>query len=166
MLAIRGSSPLTRGKLARKRCARKSNRLIPAHAGKTRNEGGRCRRRTAHPRSRGENHGRRRPGYPAHGSSPLTRGKRILEARQPVIARLIPAHAGKTWRPGRRIRRGSAHPRSRGENLHLVGGRLKDRGSSPLTRGKQVLRHLATELGRLIPAHAGKTRPRWARLCA
>ena len=52
---------------------------------------------------------------------------------------------------------GPAHPRSRGEN----GGRWfrwpSRVGSSPLTRGKPALPWTPSLLGRLIPAHAGKT---------
>ena len=71
-------------------------RLIPAHAGKTDNDIPQVALRSAHPRSRGENH---LPGFADAddwGSSPLTRGKRdndVSGRRQP---RLIPAHAGKT----------------------------------------------------------------------
>ena len=71
--------------------------------------------------------------------------------------RLIPAHAGKTrGRPSSRALP-TAHPRSRGENVHrLIGVRLRS-GSSPLTRGKRRRRRGGCRGGRLIPAHAGKT---------
>ena len=57
-----------------------------------------------------------------------------------------------------------AHPRSRGENSGTASLASLPRGSSPLTRGKhsEALHGLAQ--GRLIPAHAGKTRP-WLRVC-
>ena len=94
-----------------------------------------------------------RPG----GSSPLTRGKLEREAREVDSSRLIPAHAGKT-EPFRACRRGdAAHPRSRGENTTRSCGADPSRGSSPLTRGKLDDAHRAHSLGRLIPAHAGKT---------
>ena len=72
------------------------------------------------------------------GSSPLTRGKRIdllppvhsprlipahagktlrARIRVPVLPRLIPAHAGKTGVVGPSLGVGTAHPRSRGENM-------------------------------------------------
>ena len=70
-----GSSPLTRGKLVVISASHFVNRLIPAHAGKTR-RGRRGRGRPwAHPRSRGENVATDRLGQPPVGSSPLTRGK-------------------------------------------------------------------------------------------
>ena len=50
-----------------------------------------------------------------------------------------------------------AHPRSRGENRPTSTCEKSPSGSSPLTRGKLVVREQrASSLG-LIPAHAGKT---------
>ena len=136
----RGSSPLTRGKLAYRVKTFAQLRLIPAHAGKTRGEHGRCRAAQAHPRSRGENVSPSARRAVARGSSPLTRGKRRLTRSELAHARLIPAHAGKTTAqlaiselldglipahagktPHRRAhdRQTGAHPRSRGEN-HAV----------------------------------------------
>ena len=90
----------------------------------------------AHPRSRGENSWRQYSTNCAHGSSPLTRGKR----KRPLVSwledGLIPAHAGKTPTLASRGSLYQAHPRSRGEN-HVHGAFcLCAGGSSPLTRGK------------------------------
>ena len=112
----RGSSPLTRGK----RCVvggdLVSDRLIPAHAGKT----CRCRRairlRRAHPRSRGENARMSVAVTDSGGSSPLTRGKHPRRPPHRPRTGLIPAHAGKTETSTRSSRGAAAHPRSRGEN--------------------------------------------------
>ena len=41
---------------------------------------------------------------------------------------------------------------------------IQECGSSPLTRGKQVLHERGLDTGRLIPAHAGKTYPELARV--
>ena len=71
-----GSSPLTRGKLARHGPAYDRYRLIPAHAGKTRVSRIAREAAKAHPRSRGENPGRHSRWCRFRGSSPLTRGKR------------------------------------------------------------------------------------------
>ena len=113
----------------------------------------------AHPRSRGENQGRFSPNELQSGSSPLTRGKLIDLDRQVGRGRLIPAHAGKTSAPSGSACASAAHPRSRGENSLILTGRLGGAGSSPLTRGKPVRRPAAPAPRRLIPAHAGKTRP-------
>ena len=132
-----GSSPLTRGKPHSICGHHHRNRLIPAHAGKT--------------RWRGLN------PLPPPGSSPLTRGKPGTDISSIVVFRLIPAHAGKTgrWR-GRRLP-GRAHPRSRGENIRAALGEFADDGSSPLTRGKPSDPIVCIRRTRLIPAHAGKT---------
>ena len=113
--------------------------------------------RWAHPRSRGENWPHRRGGATTGGSSPLTRGKPRVGEDSRALARLIPAHAGKT--SGRLLRAvlGRAHPRSRGENARANGPACPRRGSSPLTRGKLGGDKLVGVLSRLIPAHAGKT---------
>ena len=153
-----GSSPLTRGKRGAALRVPRHRGLIPAHAGKTGSRPRRPARSTAHPRSRGEN--RRGPPGKARtlGSSPLTRGKHRLGQSVDRVPGLIPAHAGKTWKPTRRRQSDSAHPRSRGENVETKDrGRLGD-GSSPLTRGKHFLRGNRNGGERLIPAHAGKTR--------
>ena len=50
-----------------------------------------------------------------------------------------------------------AHPRSRGENGPSGLTCLKRSGSSPLTRGKRYALLRGFFVGRLIPAHAGKT---------
>ena len=136
-IAGAGSSPLTRGKLQDAVAKAVTDRLIPAHAGKTQSPARAGTRCWAHPRSRGENAAPR-------------------EERD-ALAGLIPAHAGKTLPvPGKRRRR-RAHPRSRGENASCARKETPPPGSSPLTRGKLLTRQLSVSLRRLIPAHAGKT---------
>ncbi len=175
-----GSSPLTRGKLNVRRVERRLERLIPAHAGKTQGPNGPSRDEAAHPRSRGENIMSHAKNTTVSGSSPLTRGKRHEVRGQGCAAGLIPAHAGKTGRWRSRSGVWTAHPRSRGENPTSCPPTITDAGSSPLTRGKRktVLMFFAMISGsspltrgkrvcwqrvrpirRLIPAHAGKTRP-------
>ena len=91
------------------------------------------------------------------GSSPLTRGKHQTDRVRIHSRGLIPAHAGKTAFSGPPRWGFSAHPRSRGENPHLVSVVRMDEGSSPLTRGKRKNGVSAPGLDGLIPAHAGKT---------
>ena len=157
MASRKGSSPLTRGKPTPPRLRARRRGLIPAHAGKTpRGHSGLVDKR-AHPRSRGENGGvhclRRRE----EGSSPLTRGKLHQTVEWNHSIGLIPAHAGKTMRPGLSPREGGAHPRSRGENITKTPAGVRIRGSSPLTRGKPGRTGARAVTRRLIPAHAGKT---------
>ena len=132
-----GSSPLTRGKHPDARVAWTSDGLIPAHAGKTSSLVTIIERRTAHPRSRGENELGAGQFRLARGSSPLTRGKQARVFCGELVRGLIPAHAGKT--PGRCSSPNYqwAHPRSRGENQQAAAGFAHGPG--------------------LIPAHAGKT---------
>ena len=91
------------------------------------------------------------------GSSPLTRGKPSPTRKTETSTRLIPAHAGKTFRHVSAIHEWRAHPRSRGENATRLRSCVRRSGSSPLTRGKRGLRCFRCLRGRLIPAHAGKT---------
>ena len=113
----------------------------------------------AHPRSRGENPPRKTRIPTSSGSSPLTRGKRLLPVLGCAWVGLIPAHAGKTPpRPSASPSR-PAHPRSRGENFFAEPLAKTGAGSSPLTRGKRANSDdNQTDRG-LIPAHAGKTNP-------
>ena len=152
-----GSSPLTRGKRANAHRGFLTVRLIPAHAGKTVCGFSPASPAPAHPRSRGENEYVPTNGDVLEGSSPLTRGKLVVNAVITWWLRLIPAHAGKTWfvRIFAAIRR--AHPRSRGENLSVSGTPTGGVGSSPLTRGKRAVATTDEARNRLIPAHAGKT---------
>ena len=152
-----GSSPLTRGKRANAHRGFLTVRLIPAHAGKTVCGFSPASPAPAHPRSRGENEYVPTNGDVLEGSSPLTRGKLVVNAVITWWLRLIPAHAGKTWfvRIFAAIRR--AHPRSRGENLIVDRPANPQAGSSPLTRGKLPSWTRSLLTARLIPAHAGKT---------
>ena len=152
-----GSSPLTRGKHISARLDALDEGLIPAHAGKTRPSSDSSPDHRAHPRSRGENRAAISTRLRQCGSSPLTRGKRLLVLVGAVVERLIPAHAGKTQRARRRHQRLRAHPRSRGENSEDVWRDADVAGSSPLTRGKLPVRDRPPRGRRLIPAHAGKT---------
>ena len=91
-----GSSPLTRGKPRTHGDPARTERLIPAHAGKTRHQRRLSPTQAAHPRSRGENWQYTTVIVSVPGSSPLTRGKPGPLTDSPSRPRLIPAHAGKT----------------------------------------------------------------------
>ena len=111
-----GSSPLTRGKRAGCAAGSAASGLIPAHAGKTSRNTSPALQVRAHPRSRGENFLPDTSVQPLPGSSPLTRGKPAPDAIVQEGGGLIPAHAGKTGLRPQKMSRGTAHPRSRGEN--------------------------------------------------
>ena len=133
--------------------------LIPAHAGKTATDPYSRETLAAHPRSRGENGYDQLAEAAGNGSSPLTRGKPDLREVRGTLARLIPAHAGKTPCRGGRTPPRTAHPRSRGENSRRATVFIVMSGSSPLTRGKPRPTSPRYGTPRLIPAHAGKTLP-------
>ena len=158
-----GSSPLTRGKPAYQAGACYTDGLIPAHAGKTEGTCGLIFRCGAHPRSRGENSNRAFMTSSGWGSSPLTRGKLTIKVSVHCLVGLIPAHAGKTDQTTPKDQPAWAHPRSRGENIHVYRFLITQSGSSPLTRGKPRSLGLSSTRSGLIPAHAGKTDGRRAR---
>ena len=142
-----GSSPLTRGALAKAALAATAIGLID----------------WAHPRSRGE-HSRRLSRVPLKaGSSPLTRGAHAVNSSYTRAGGLIPAHAGSTRGEFVVYPRWGAHPRSRGEH-HVGHGRGEgELGSSPLTRGAPDFRVCCSPRQGLIPAHAGSTMVRLLR---
>ena len=157
VLAIQGSSPLTRGKRTRTSATTRPSGLIPAHAGKTTKGPRSSASSWAHPRSRGENACGLASRIELRGSSPLTRGKHVRRRHERPHHGLIPAHAGKTCCMARLMFSAPAHPRSRGENYVLLHADKPLAGSSPLTRGKlRASSAMSAESG-LIPAHAGKT---------
>ena len=117
-------------------------------------------KRRAHPRAGGENQQRRRQQQPGGGSSPRGRGKRDQITRALSADGLIPARAGKTLTSKTAMNRPWAHPRAGGENHLLTANQDGATGSSPRGRGKhREIKQQCQPIG-LIPARAGKTRPR------
>ena len=132
--------------------------IIPAHAGFTRPGGGRHPDGADHPRTRGVYRDFTSSMLVSRGSSPHTRGLRVGGQGVGAPARIIPAHAGFTFRLSRNSTFHPDHPRTRGVYARCFGVLVDDLGSSPHTRG---LRPVALEEvgdGRIIPAHAGFTR--------
>ena len=98
MLDKMGSSPLTRGGPARQVRLSRRLRLIPAYAGRTLALPLTNFATAAHPRLRGADEIIDAVDPATKGSSPLTRGGRLLRRLQLGNRRLIPAYAGRTWR--------------------------------------------------------------------
>ena len=155
----RGSSPRVRGKPLNRQCYARSERLIPARAGKTRDSLPLHTCTWAHPRACGENHTSRRRTAPAAGSSPRVRGKPLWSEVTTTVPRLIPARAGKTNDLLIRVLHREAHPRACGENPILISSGAPLSGSSPRVRGKLSFLDISLQLPGLIPARAGKTPP-------
>ena len=176
-----GSSPRGRGKLAVLAETLHPVGLIPAGAGKTGDLCGELLEGWAHPRGGGENRRRRtRTGRP-WGSSPRGRGKQTFDLAAWIAGVAHPRGGGENRRRRTRTGRpwgssprgrgkqtfdlaawiaGVAHPRGGGENLDLLEVVAYAHGSSPRGRGKLCDACLRGREGRLIPAGAGKTRPR------
>ena len=135
-----GSSPRMRGTPRRDREPSRSHRIIPAHAGNSSKLARTARHVADHPRACGElDFGLCELRFGA-GSSPRMRGTRALSSRRPRTWRIIPAHAGNSWRWRYRLRPSPDHPRACGElpdTLRLWAG-----------------------THRIIPAHAGNSSPR------
>ena len=91
-----GSPPLTRGKRCKRKNCDVTERITPAHAGKTNFRYPVTLRLGDHPRSRGENRKKGIEMGGVIGSPPLTRGKLNNAAYCVRGARITPAHAGKT----------------------------------------------------------------------
>ena len=139
-----------------------TDRIIPAHAGQTGlrhlNDDG----HEDHPRACGANELVAFGVAGDDGSSPRMRGKRSDYARTHDSYRIIPAHAGQTVLLILAIMISPDHPRACGANgesdCHQYGGH----GSSPRMRGKLVGLAVKYGVGRIIPAHAGQTTPRYS----
>ena len=91
-----GSSPHTRGARGRGRHRARLFGIIPAYAGSTRVGRPKARRWRDHPRIRGEHYGPDRLEALGEGSSPHTRGARVVRPRRADQPGIIPAYAGST----------------------------------------------------------------------
>ena len=152
-----GSSPLTRGGRGKLLGSKLMMGLIPAYAGRTRVCGCSGGLGRAHPRLRGADPRLEDASKANSGSSPLTRGGRVVPGKKTPQIGLIPAYAGRTtgredcgpWE--------EAHPRLRGADNRPDILDPENQGSSPLTRGGLgAIGYFVTALG-LIPAYAGRT---------
>ena len=131
-----GSSPRMRGKLSWCLSRSASRRIIPAHAGQTFHEIAPRRRGADHPRACGANKRSTGRWESRCGSSPRMRGKQTGLNGVLVRVRIIPAHAGQTWRGlGLRVRT-TDHPRACGANRADRRVSRDHSGSSPRMRGK------------------------------
>ena len=111
-----GSSPRMRGKLEVDHVTAGVARIIPAHAGQTRQSRRSSRAIADHPRACGANTAILTLTAIACGSSPRMRGKLVHTVLKQVLDRIIPAHAGQTSRAQTRRSRSPDHPRACGAN--------------------------------------------------
>ena len=95
--------------------------------------------------------------YLHRGSPPHTRGKAVRHDEIYPLARITPAHAGKSSMFYRGIPMFQDHPRTRGEKRSAVVSDDWQWGSPPHTRGKEESSGGEEDAGRITPAHAGKS---------
>ena len=154
-----GSSPLSRGILARMGLTGCRPRIIPALAGNTGGQTTTGDLDSDHPRSRGEYDDEEGHSVASVGSSPLSRGIHPQRAHKWCREGIIPALAGNTDDGTQRTVRARDHPRSRGEydrhNITVP----PPYGSSPLSRGIQLCILVGLDHKGIIPALAGNTIP-------
>ena len=112
-----------------------------------------------HPRACGANERFPTETVSEAGSSPRMRGKPVRSRRLRARRRIIPAHAGQTYRYGCGRHRQPDHPRACGANPVRTVPSLWASGSSPRMRGKHLDRGQRRQHVRIIPAHAGQTAP-------
>ena len=89
------------------------------------------------------------------------RGKQLAPLPPLRGMRIIPAHAGQTPCPDYSSRLSPDHPRACGANEMMPEIVLNTAGSSPRMRGKHSHKHLDRLDVRIIPAHAGQTKPQY-----
>ena len=85
------------------------------------------------------------------------RGKHCRRIGRSGFARITPAGAGKTEFAPLSVHVTEDHPRRCGENLNIAIYVLKDIGSPPQVRGKQLAELGEIPAVRITPAGAGKT---------
>ena len=110
-----------------------------------------------HPRSRGEYTATWSTVFTRTGSSPLSRGIRIVLLPIAKAVGIIPALAGNTGQEAVEGHSHRDHPRSRGEYVDFQAETRPGHGSSPLSRGILVQRFSMGRQSRIIPALAGNT---------
>ena len=153
-----GSSPHTRGARLGVAGVGINVGIIPAYAGSTWVPSTYPALAADHPRIRGEHGPVDGHVDQATGSSPHTRGARTV-GRLPVsLVGIIPAYAGSTPTASGTTRRGTDHPRIRGEHEPSHPAAVLMPGSSPHTRGAHARLPASPSLRRIIPAYAGSTR--------
>ena len=141
------------------------SRITPAHAGNSRNDGRRDRRRGDHPRTCGEQSNVLISNNCVKGSPPHMRGTAVMCACIISKHRITPAHAGNS-----RLRLGSPssgkdHPRTCGEQCFTRAAVPCARGSPPHMRGTVPPCSVQTGPPGITPAHAGNSDRHRHRCC-
>ena len=115
-----GSPPHLRGKRKVSVMVGDKKRITPAPAGKTKGSQSFTSATRDHPRTCGENHTLTPFGRLCGGSPPHLRGKLFYLPQTLSFERITPAPAGKTTKGNSNKNHVQDHPRTCGENCHIV----------------------------------------------
>ena len=158
-----GSPPRMRGKALDRPPYVSTERITPAHAGKSATSRRSLRASGDHPRACGEKIDGDIRLVQMRGSPPRVRGKAIAPPTQQTRRRITPACAGKSKGMDARARQLQDHPRVCGEKSAAPAFSISVRGSPPRVRGKVRDADDPAPAKRITPACAGKSsRRRWA----
>ena len=152
-----GSSPPTRGPLQDIAALGRLGGIIPAYAGTTFLSITSPEATRDHPRLRGDHWSIELNICRYWGSSPPTRGPRVLGGVHGEHDGIIPAYAGTTRAATSRATPRGDHPRLRGDHRAWFRPRGATGGSSPPTRGPHLVRAVVDGSLGIIPAYAGTT---------
>ena len=159
-----GSSPRMRGSQVVVPLDGAGCGIIPAHAGLTITSAGRTRWTRDHPRACGAHPCPVRSRFFYPGSSPRMRGSQLLHSLLYSSSGIIPAHAGLTFHDLHVSCSSRDHPRACGAHADQAWRPRQDEGSSPRMRGSHALHPRYSIGGGIIPAHAGLTLTKVARI--
>ena len=93
-----------------------------------------------------------------YGDHPRTCGEKHSDSSDSIAkAGITPAHAGKSLRLLLYKLSKQDHPRTCGEKTSIIVYRYSERTSPPHMRGKDAWAFRLVAIGRITPAHAGKS---------
>jgi hypothetical protein len=154
-----GPSPLARGRQTKARTTPQLDGAIPARAGPPCGVSCVWSCVRGHPRSRGAAKRKHRDNYAAVGPSPLARGRPAALAASDNARGAIPARAGPPSSSSHAMHRLRGHPRSRGAAQVRFRSPKRERGPSPLARGRLINARQHRQRMGAIPARAGPPCP-------
>ena len=134
-----------------------SQRITPAHAGKSISVGQMCLNTRDHPRTCGEKIIVTPVLIVGLGSPPHMRGKVLGNIARVIGNGITPAHAGKRWFFPPIFVSCTDHPRTCGEKMAGYCRRIAFPGSPPHMRGKALQTNSGILSSGITPAHAGKS---------
>ena len=132
---MRGTAPLTRGRLLSGPDFGDPDGNSPAHAGTTPPRPSPAPTSAEQPRSRGDDSDWQFARFTLHGTAPLTRGRPLQQAAPAAFGGNSPAHAGTTNWGSPRSASTREQPRSRGDDRRPPIPHRRRRGNSPAHAG-------------------------------